>query len=82
MPQFCAFTRHRNSTKLLINRDLVRAVSYDGSAGGTVILFDAAHSIIVSESLEAVAERMNDRPPELQKKISPKRSSPLRSLME
>lgn len=59
MPQFCAFTRHRNNTTLLVNRDLVRAISYDMSAGGTVLLFDAAHSIMVAESLEAVAEKMN-----------------------
>jgi hypothetical protein len=61
MPQFCAFTRHRNNATLLVNRDLVRAVSYDGSAGGTVILFDAAHSIVVAESLETVVERMNGK---------------------
>lgn len=59
MPQFCAFTRHRNATALLVNRDLVRAVSHDGSAGGTILLFDAAHSILVAESLEAVLEKMN-----------------------
>jgi hypothetical protein len=59
MSKFCVFTRQRNSTSLLINRDLVRAVSYDGSVGGTVILFDAAHSITVAEKLEAVVEILN-----------------------
>lgn len=59
MPQFCAFTRHRNNAALIVNRDLVRAVSHDPSAGGTVILFDAAHTIVVAESLEAVLEKMN-----------------------
>jgi hypothetical protein len=59
MPQFCTLTRHRNNTALVINRDLVRFVSHDGSAGGTVIQFDAAHSVIVSETLEIVTERMN-----------------------
>ena len=59
MPQFCAFTRHRNNTSLFVNRDLVRAVSHDASAGGTQILFDAAHSLVVSESVETVLERMN-----------------------
>ena len=59
MPKFCAFTRHRNAAPLLVNRDLVRAVSQDSAAGGTMILFDAAHSIVVAESLETVVERMN-----------------------
>jgi hypothetical protein len=59
MPQFCAFTRHRNAAPLLVNRNLVRAVSYDGGAGGTVILFDAAHTIVVAETLEAVIEILN-----------------------
>jgi uncharacterized protein YlzI (FlbEa/FlbD family) len=59
MPKFCAFTRHRNSAALIVNRDLVRAVSHDPSAGGTVILFAAAHSIMVAERLEEVVERMN-----------------------
>jgi c-di-GMP-binding flagellar brake protein YcgR len=60
MPKFCTFTRHRNATPLLINRDLVRAVSYDLSAGGTVLLFDATHSITVSETLEKVVREMNE----------------------
>jgi hypothetical protein len=60
MPQFCTFTRHRNAAPLIINRDQVRAVSQDSPAGGTVILFDAAHSIVVAESLETVVERMNE----------------------
>ena len=59
MPKFCAFTRHRNNTSLIVNRDLVRAVSHDPSVGGTVILFDAAHTLVVAESLETVVERMN-----------------------
>jgi hypothetical protein len=60
MPKFCALTRHRNATAFHVNRDLVRAVSYDGNAGGTVILFDAAHSIIVSETLEEAVRILND----------------------
>jgi hypothetical protein len=60
MPKFCAFTRHRNATPLIINRDLVRAVSYDLGAGGTILLFDAAHSLMVSETLEEVVEKMNE----------------------
>jgi hypothetical protein len=59
MSRFCALTRHRNATVFHVNRDLVRAVSYDGSAGGTVILFDAAHSIIVSETLEEAMRILN-----------------------
>ena len=60
MPKFCTFTRHRNNAALIVNRDLVRAFSFDPSVGGTVILFDAAHSIIVAEKLEEVLERMNE----------------------
>ena len=59
MPKFCAFTRHRNNAALIVNRDLVRAVSHDPSVGGTVILFDAAHSVVVAESVETVVEKMN-----------------------
>lgn len=59
MPKFCTLTRHRNNAALIVNRDLVRAVSHDPGAGGTVILFDAAHTLVVAESLETVMERMN-----------------------
>jgi hypothetical protein len=61
MANFHVLTQTYNSTAVYVNADLVRVIRHnDSTHGGTVLVFDTAQSVTVSEPFEEVAKAFNN----------------------